>query len=423
MPRLRLLLLLSLMPAALFADVPIIGWDVRPADARRGIAAAERNLPFEAAALSWRADREIALRIRVPGDEWVVPPLDDDLTFPDEGRWFTAIVHFGSAQRALEYAFDAPDGVRDLTITFFVPPEPERAARDVAPDAISALGIRSRTDWGCPDGQVSRGVPSYTKVTHVIVHHTAGSNDLTDWEAEVRNIWYLHTITNGWIDVGYNWLIDPNGVIYEGRAGGDGALGAHFSCRNTNTAGVAILGTYTSGLPSEGALASLTRLVGELTGRWDLDPDAWALHAPSQLNLQTISGHRDGNAGYPTNTCTWTECPGEAFYSYLPILRTAVASCERPAIADPPAPRAMQPGESATLSAIVSGSGPLAYQWYAGAPGDTSTPIAGATGETLAVPSVPGAYWVRVTNGCGAETSGAFVVTLGVRSRGRLVGR
>ncbi|HEY0590348.1 MAG TPA: N-acetylmuramoyl-L-alanine amidase, partial [Thermoanaerobaculia bacterium] len=275
---------------------------------------------------------------------------------------------------------------------------------------------------GCPDGQSYNGTPAYTNVTHVIVHHTAGSNALTDWAAEVRNIWYYHTNPpNNWDDIGYHWLIDPNGVIYEGRAGGDGVIGAHFSCRNSYTAGIALLGTFTSVKPTDAALASLTRLAGEVTARWGIDPGAFVYHTPSKLNLQTISGHRDGNVG---DTCTVTECPGDMLYSYLPVLRSSLASCARPAIVVPRDPIAVQAGGSATLKAAVSGTGPLTYQWFVGAPGDTSSPLDGGTSDSIVVSPAAGArYWLRVTNACGAVDSDAVVVTIGERNRTRTVKR
>ncbi|HEU5161582.1 MAG TPA: N-acetylmuramoyl-L-alanine amidase [Thermoanaerobaculia bacterium] len=421
MRALRFLLLVALLPSLLHAVDPTIGWDVRPADPRGGIVAAEARA-FEAAAVSWSATREIAIRVRVPGGEWIEPLLDDDLTSAADGRWFTGIVHFGAPQSTLEYAFDAPEGVRDLRVTLFVPPEPRREVLDaVAPTSIGALGIVSRTQWGCPDGQNYRGTPAYTNVTHVIVHHTAGSNTLTDWAAEVRNIWYYHTGSNGWDDVGYHWLIDPNGVIYEGRAGGHGVIGAHFSCRNSNTAGIALLGTFTSVAPTEAALAALTRLTGEVTARWGIAPGAFVYHAPSKLNLQTVSGHRDGNTG---DTCTVTECPGDRLFSYLPVMRSALASCEHVAFATTPDPVAITAGGSTVLRADVAGTGPFTYQWYAGAPGDVSGAIAGATGDSITVSPTAGAsYWVRVANVCGAADSPAFVVTMGERPRGRFVRR
>jgi len=151
------------------------------------------------------------------------------------------------------------------------------------------------------------------------VHHTAGANNLIDWEAEVRNIWYYHTFSNAWGDIGYNFLIDPNGVIYEGRAGGPGAIGAHFSCRNSNTVGISLLGTFSSVSPTDGALQSLKLLLVELCARNAIDPTAVLRHPSSGLDLPTILGHRDGNV--PGATCTITECPGDVLYAMFPSIR------------------------------------------------------------------------------------------------------
>jgi hypothetical protein len=178
-------------------------------------------------------------------------------------------------------------------------------------------------DWGCPDGEASRWTPAYSTVTHAVVHHTAGANSVTNWDAELRNIWYLHTVTNGWGDIGYNYLIDPDGVIYEGRAGGDGVIGAHFSCRNTNTVGVALLGTYVITTPTPAALDSLKRLLGDLCQKNQMTPTAIVYHSPTGLNLPTILGHRDGNPS--TTTCSKTECPGDALYALIPSIRAELA--------------------------------------------------------------------------------------------------
>jgi hypothetical protein len=72
-----------------------------------------------------------------------------------------------------------------------------------------------------------------TEVKHIVVHHSAGSNSLNDWQEAVRAIYIYHTESNGWDDIGYNFLIDPNGVVYEGResqgvADIDNIKGAHF---------------------------------------------------------------------------------------------------------------------------------------------------------------------------------------------------
>jgi uncharacterized protein (TIGR03437 family) len=180
--------------------------------------------------------------------------------------------------------------------------------------------IVTRTEWGCPDGQVTtHGTLSYTTVTHLIVHHTATGNAApnNDWAAIVRSVWNLHVFTNGWADIGYNYLIDPNGVIYEGRAGGDNVMGAHFSGVNAGTMGVSMLGTFTDVVPTNPALINLKKILAWKADQRTLDPVGTSLHTASGLNLKTISGHRDGPGA--------TECPGNALYPLLPEIRTGVA--------------------------------------------------------------------------------------------------
>ena len=90
------------------------------------------------------------------------------------------------------------------------------------------LNITSRAAWGSPDpyGDKYRGTdrhwtPSYSPVSQVFVHHTVTPTYVSDASAQVRAIWEFHTHTRGWGDIGYNYLIDQNGGIYQGRSGGD----------------------------------------------------------------------------------------------------------------------------------------------------------------------------------------------------------
>jgi hypothetical protein len=282
--------------------------------------------PFEALAVTWPGSAgNVRVRASIDGltwTEWIDVPVDHDLS--DSERLFSGIVHLGREYRFVETS------LANARVTLF--PMPERGPRRVASEgfAFGSVNVRSRTDWGCPEGQGSpQWTPAYTYVTHLIVHHTAGSNSVPDWDAEMRSVWFFHTFTRGWGDIGYNFLIDPNGVVYEGRAGGSNAIAAHFSCRNTNTVGIALLGTYTSVAPTAAAIESLTRLLAELSRRYAVDPTATALHVPSALMLSRISGHRDGNAS--TLTCSRTECPGDVVYGMLPAIRAAVAVPPAPA--------------------------------------------------------------------------------------------
>jgi len=179
--------------------------------------------------------------------------------------------------------------------------------------------VVTRTEWGCPDGQITtHGSLSYTTVTHLIVHHTAMGVEApsSDWPELVRSIWNFHVFERGWADIGYNYLIDPNGVIYEGRSGGDDVIGAHFSGVNAGTMAVALLGDFTNAAPTNDALNSLQEILAWKCDQRGLDPEGRALHEASQLILNTISGHRDGPKA--------TECPGEALYLLLPAIRAGV---------------------------------------------------------------------------------------------------
>jgi hypothetical protein len=179
--------------------------------------------------------------------------------------------------------------------------------------------VVTRTEWECPDGQITtHGNLSFTTVTHLIVHHTAMGVEepSSDWPALVRSIWNFHVSERGWADISYNYLIDPNGVIYEGRSGGDNVMGAHFSGVNAGTMAVALLGDFTAEAPTTDALDSLKEILAWKCDQCGLDPEGRSLHEASQLILNTISGHRDGPKA--------TECPGEALYLLLPVIRAEI---------------------------------------------------------------------------------------------------
>ncbi|NNE28031.1 MAG: hypothetical protein HKN16_00240, partial [Saprospiraceae bacterium] len=174
-------------------------------------------------------------------------------------------------------------------------------------------GYLDRQAW-CPDNNCPPNPdPVSTSVSHLIVHHSAGTSVSTNWAFIVESIWDFHVNVNGWSDIGYNWLVDPEGIIYEGR--GNGILGAHFCGTNGKTAGFCLLGDFTQWQPEPPALASLTELLAWNTCDRNLDPLGSGFHSSSGEILPRIAGHRDGCA---------TQCPGNAFYPTLPDLRQNV---------------------------------------------------------------------------------------------------
>src|SRR6185369_298026 len=114
--------------------------------------------------------------------------------------------------------------------------------------------LLGREAWGANEA-IRRAPPTYAKsVQFALVHHTAGSNSYTASQsaAIVRGIEVYHVKGNGWNDIGYNFLVDKYGQVFEGRAGGieRNVIGAHSQGFNTGSVGIAVIGTYDkSGLP------------------------------------------------------------------------------------------------------------------------------------------------------------------------------
>jgi hypothetical protein len=273
----------------------------------------------------------------VTWDDWIDY---DHFHFTDAEQMFAHLVTFHPSTRFVQFrmiwdgaALRQAVTLRSVRLAFISPAETPASimqeveaaqrASEIVPPLAAPQPVVSRTGWGCPHGQGSSWTPQYTQVTHFIVHHTATPNNESDWPARVRSIWQYHAVTLSWGDIGYNYLIDPNGVIYEGRAGGDGVIAAHFSCMNSRTMGVALLGTFSANTPSQAAANSLQNLLAWKAGHFNLNPVGSAFHPPSQLSLMNISGHRDGNSS--TQGCpSGTVCPGNVLYGMLPSIRNNV---------------------------------------------------------------------------------------------------
>jgi hypothetical protein len=217
-----------------------------------------------------------------------------------------------------------------------VQPDNRGSAKPSQQGSVQALMPRpaftSRIAWGCPTGETAgANQPNLvsTDVTHLIVHHSfSPGNNITDWPAAVRSVWNFHVNSNGWSDVGYNWLVDPNGVIYQGRAWigeNENTQGAHFCGTNRNTMGVCMLGNYSEIPAPEPALKSLVNILAYRASQRGIDPTVESFHANSGKTIFTISGHRDG-------VCA-TECPGNLLYPALPAVRASVAAALKAASA------------------------------------------------------------------------------------------
>jgi len=196
------------------------------------------------------------------------------------------------------------------------------SAAAVSPAPYPQPAIITRRAWGADeslrDYNPDCSVPSYTSTIRAgFVHHTAGSNTYSAAESAglVRAMYAFHVKSRGWCDLGYNFLVDRYGRVFEGRYGGVHVpvLGAHTGGYNTNSFGVSLMGEFTSTEPTAEIMESTARVLA-----WKLDghyrnPRGTTVLGDKTFNV--IAGHRDATA---------TECPGARVYARLPWLRTRV---------------------------------------------------------------------------------------------------
>jgi hypothetical protein len=234
------------------------------------------------------------------------------------------------------FELDAPPGIHDVVVHLVR----ETKRRTVAPSSASPAGavtgsaggnpgVYSRADWGARDAAKA---PQYASaLRNAIVHHTVNSNDYgpDDVPSLLRGIQAYHMDANGWGDIGYNFLVDRFGRIWEGRSGGIDrpVIGAHSGGFNTGSTGVAIIGDFRTAGPTNESLEATARVVGWKLANAGVDPmghltatslsdDNTAHPTGSTVYIPRVSGHRD----------TWaTSCPGQVLYDLLPAISARAA--------------------------------------------------------------------------------------------------
>jgi len=289
--------------------------------------------------------------------------------------------------------------------------------------------VTPRSGWGADEplrfdasGKES-WPPAFYPVQKVIVHHTATQNNDPDPAATIRSIYYYHAITQAWGDIGYNFLIDESGRIYEGRysrqyapgesptgqdLNGNGVTAAHAYGYNSGTVGIALLGTLTNRDATPAARGALERLIAWIDSTHGIDPQGASLYTNpvngAQATFANIAGHRDVAA---------TECPGGTFYATLPTIRSDVASLIAStapdfALAVSPSSASADPGGSASYSVSVSAtngfSGSVALT-IAGLPSGASATI------TPSTVSAPGSSQLVVSTST-STPAGSYPLTI-----------
>lgn len=353
MPRAPLSLRISLVIATLCAVlVPAF---LRPARAitvpvtlsravtRTGPASADFAFEATHIAFSWTGDEGTAVRYRTVSDgdpsRWrrVVESHDVEVAGehmsgvisvprPDEVQWEPLIAD-RSAMGPVQLDFmNTVDGPRRR-----IEVPASAAAEATNPDVIT------RAEWGADESirkKTGDCKPSFYSVQQLFVHHTVGTNNDPHPKATMRAIYQYHTVSRGWCDIGYNFVISPDGRIFEGRFSrnfspweihdsenleGRAVQGAHVSEFNSGSVGVSLMGNYSTTTMTKAMRRTLVDFLAWEVDRHNLAPLARHRYKNPvtgvSKRLHFIAGHRDAGQ---------TECPGNSVYRGLEDIRLAV---------------------------------------------------------------------------------------------------
>jgi hypothetical protein len=327
------LVALALAPAAAAADVTIVSRDVPLHPGGRSLAAAAPDR-FNMVGLHWQGSGVPFFRTRGAGGRWS-KWLEADDDWGRAGSWRKSNPEWTGTADAIQYRLRGK--VSRLRAYFLWSPVSLVPMRKLS--IAGSPSIIPRSGWQA-DETIRRAAPQYAgTLSFALVHHTVNTNNYSPEQsaAIVRGIEVYHVKGNGWNDIGYNFLVDKYGQVFEGRYGGvdKNVIGAHSQGFNTGSVGISVIGTFDkTGIPP----AARTALEQLLAWRLDvahLDPLA-TLTIPSGGNsrfpagvpvfLRMISGHRD---------TYFTDCPGDAFYAQIPGIARDVAALGLPKLYAP----------------------------------------------------------------------------------------
>jgi len=293
----------------------------------------------------WHGRGSVEFRVRSTAGVWG-PWLDaaaEEEDQPDAGSreaaptrgWRVGNPTWVGPADAIRYRTAGP--VRNLRASFVRSPELRIPLRAVA--SAGAPPIVSRSAWGA-DESIRKAAPQYAPaIRFASVHHTAGPNNYSPAQAAaiLRGIEVYHVKSNGWNDIGYNFLVDRYGTVYEGRYGGidRNVIGAYARGFNTGSIGVAVIGTFSSAAIPAAAETSLAKLLAWRLDLAHVDPvstltfisgGSERYRAGIPVVLRAVSGHRDTGL---------TTCPGDLLYAKLDTIAARTQAIGLPKLYEP----------------------------------------------------------------------------------------
>jgi hypothetical protein len=326
-------------PSLVARDLPV----------RSGLVAQAPNA-FDLVGLHWKGPGVVRFRTQRADGSWsqwrLSAPESDDLPDPNTAEakrsrgWRLGNPFWVGRSERIQYRLAGR--VKRLRAFFVRSPLLGGTPQHVKPFAANAPAIITRAEWGANEAirRNRKKGPKFADNVHIaIVHHTAGTNNYSRSQsaAIVRGIELYHVLGNGWDDIGYNFLVDKYGQVFEGRYGGmdKAVVGAHAMGFNYGAVGVALLGNYNGAGLTAAERASLVQVLAWRLDVAHVDPLSHVTRVSAgnpeyakgtSVYLRAISGHRDT---YPTS------CPGNSVYAQLPSITREVAATGVPKIYSP----------------------------------------------------------------------------------------
>jgi hypothetical protein len=305
--------------------------DLQP-QAPRGSLTAGR---FQLVGVHWSGPGSVRFRTRGLDGRWSSWRVSSDEDNPPHHGWRIGEPVWVGPSTALQYRVVG----RVTRARAYLVRSPQLPVTAKRAQIAGAPPIITRAGWHA-DESIRRGAPYYADGVHLVfVHHTVNSNSYTKAQSAsiVRGIELYHVKSNGWNDIGYNFLVDKYGQIFEGRYGGitKPVVGAQTMGFNTGSVGIAVIGDYSSTSITPAARAALVSLIAWRLDLAHVDPLSKVVRISAgnprfrpgtAVTLNAISGHRDA---YPTS------CPGASLYAQLPSIRVAVAKTGLPKLYSP----------------------------------------------------------------------------------------
>lgn len=352
--------------------------------------------PFRMVGVTWSADSDasdVTVRVQVRTDgkwsDWETLDVEDSVeggrpgtsplwtSAPSDGVAVEVKAASGSAQDVKVTTIDPgkPEVVTPVSPALFEGDEDEVATESVAadgtPKVVPMPSIITRAQWKAGAGTSCSAPVTRPKALGVVIHHTAGSNTYSKSESAglVRSYQTYHVKGRGWCDIGYNFLVDRFGQIFEGRKGGmtKQVRAAHSGVDAVNqyATGVSMMGHFDYVKPSDAMKSAVVRLVGWRVKYFGANPKG--TYSAGGKRYSVINGHRDVKS---------TACPGKYGYAWIGAvggLRDRVATYISKASSAAGAPTPTAPQQFATPKNVrvapATTAATISWSAVSGAPG------------------------------------------------------